>query len=97
MQQKMTSYISLKNNIPAVNGTGLILLTQPVHEVTEDYSTKMFSKEYQSKIAHMKKECEEESKLLVFAPSLGVWGLLLFKKIYVVINKSMQNCIKLNT
>jgi hypothetical protein len=46
MQQKMTSYISLKNNIPAVNGTGLISWTQPVHKVTEEYSTKMFSKEY---------------------------------------------------
>ena len=74
MQQKITSHISLKNNIPAVNGTGLISWTQPVHEVTEEYSTKMFSKEYQSEIARMKKQCEEENKLLVYAPSLGVWG-----------------------
>lgn len=74
MQQKMTSYISLKNNIPAVNGTGAISWTQPVHEVTEDYSTKMFSKEYQSEITLMKKQCKEESKLLVYTLSLGVFG-----------------------
>ena len=64
MQQKMTSYISLKNNIPAVNGTGLISWTQPVHEVTEEYSTKMFSKEFTS----FKKPC----MFFVLAPQSSI-------------------------